>query len=116
MAGRYEVEGTLEGNQLIRLREPLPCKEGPVKVIVTPQTEETGRGDGNRGALDALENLLEQPDDLTPGQWAELEKVIEEHPLRIRRTVEHSVATPSAKGDCPTPSRACPREIHAAWR
>lgn len=85
MVGHYEVEGTLEGNQLIRLKEPLPCKEGPVKVIVTPQSEETGRGERNRAALDALENLLAQPDDLTPGQWVELEKAIEEHPLRIRK-------------------------------
>ena len=57
-----------------------------MRVIVTPQTEETGRDDGNRVALDALDNLLAQPDDLTPGQWAELEKVIEEHPLRIRKS------------------------------
>jgi hypothetical protein len=85
MVGHYEVEGTLEGNQLIRLKEPLPCKEGPVKVIVTPQSEETGRGERNRAALEALGNLLAQPDDLTPGQWVELEKVIEEHPLRIRK-------------------------------
>jgi hypothetical protein len=85
MVSGYEADGTLEGNQLIRLKEPLPCKDGPVKVIVTPQTEETGRGDRNRGALDALDNLLAQPDDLTPGQWVELEAVIEEHPLRIRK-------------------------------
>jgi len=85
MAGRYEVEGTLEGNQLIRLKKPLPCKEGPVKVIVTPQAEESERDERNRAALEALDNLLAQPDDLTTGQWAELEKVIEEHPLRIRK-------------------------------
>lgn len=85
MAGQYEVEGTLEGNKLIRLKEPLPCKEGPVKVIVTPQTEETERDERNRAALEALSSLLAQPDDLTPGQWAELEKVIEKHPLRIRK-------------------------------
>ena len=85
MVGHYEVEGTLEGNQLIRLKEPLPCKEGPVKVIVTPQSEETGRDKSNRPALEALSSLLAQPDDLTPGQWVELEKVIEEHPLRIRK-------------------------------
>lgn len=36
---RYEVDGTLEGNRVIRLKEALPCKEGPVKVIVTPQRE-----------------------------------------------------------------------------
>jgi hypothetical protein len=85
MVDHYEVEGTLEGNQLIRLKEPLPCKEGPVKVIVTPETEEVGPGKPNRPALEALTNLLAQPDDLTPGQWVELEKVIEEHPLRIRK-------------------------------
>jgi hypothetical protein len=85
MVGRYEVEGTLEGNQLIRLKQPLPCKDGPVKVIVTLQTEETGRGNPNRPALEALSSLLAQPDDLAPGQWVELEKVIEEHPLRIRK-------------------------------
>jgi len=85
MVGRYEVEGTLEGNQLIRLKEPLPCKDGPVKVIVTLQTEETGPGQSNRPALEALSSLLAQPDDLAPGQWVELEKVIEEHPLRIRK-------------------------------
>lgn len=85
MVGGYEADGTLEGNQLIRLKEPLPCKDGPVRVIVTPHTEETGRGDRNRAALDALDNLLAQPDDLTPGQWVQLEKVIEEHPLRIRK-------------------------------
>lgn len=85
MVGNYEAEGTLEGNQLIRLKEPLPCKDGPVKVIVTPQSEETGRDKSNRLALEALSSLLEQPDDLTPGQWVELEKVIEEHPLRIRK-------------------------------
>ncbi len=86
MVGDYEVEGTLEGNQLIRLKEPLPCKDGPVKVTVIPQTEETERGDRNRAALEALSSLLAQPDDLTPDQWMELEKVIEEHPLRIRKT------------------------------
>jgi hypothetical protein len=86
MVNDYEAEGTLEGNQLIHLKAPLPFKDGPVKVIVTPQTEETGRGDRNRAALDALDNLLAQPDDLTPGQWVELEKFIEEHPIRIRRT------------------------------
>ena len=60
-------------------------KDGPVKVIVTPQSEEAGRGKSNRPALEALSSLLAQPDDLTPGQWAEIEKVIEKHPLRIRR-------------------------------
>lgn len=85
MVGHYEADGMLEGSQLIRLKEPLPCKEGPVKVIVTPQLEEIGWDKSNRAALEALSSLLAQPDDLTPGQWAELEKVIEEHPLRIRK-------------------------------
>ncbi len=85
MAGQYEVEGVLEGNKLIRLNEPIPCKEGPVRVVVMPQTEEAGGGDQNRAALEALQNLLAQPDDLSPSQWVELEKVIEEHPLRIRK-------------------------------
>ena len=85
MVGHYEADGTLEGNQLIRLKEPLPCKEGPVKVIVTPQSDEAGWGKSNRPALEALSSLLAQPDDLTPGQWVELEKDIEEHPLRIRK-------------------------------
>ncbi len=85
MVGDYEADGTLEGHQLIRLKEPVPCKDGPVKVIVTPQTEETGRGKPHRPALEALSSLLAQHDDLTPEQWAELEKVIEEHPLRIRK-------------------------------
>jgi hypothetical protein len=84
MAEGYEVEGTLEGNRVIRLNEPLPCKEGPVKVIVTPHTEETEPRQSNRAALGALDDLLAEADDLTPGQWAELEKVIEENPLRIR--------------------------------
>ena len=85
MVGHYEVDGTLEGNQLIRLKEPLPCKEGPVKVIVTPQSEEAGGREPNRAALEALSSFLAEPDDLTPEQWVELEKLIEEHPLRIRK-------------------------------
>lgn len=82
---RYEVDGTLEGSRIIHLNEPLPCKEGPVKVIVTPQTEGVELHGRNRRALEALDRLLAEPDDLLPEQWLELEKVIEEHPVRIRK-------------------------------
>lgn len=87
MSGSYEMEGMLEGNQVIRLKEPLPCREGPVKVIVTPQTQVAELRGTNRAALEALEHLLAEPDDLTPEQWLELENVIEEHPLRIRKNL-----------------------------
>ena len=87
MSRAYEVEGVLEGDRMIRLKEPLPCKEGPVKVIVTPQGETAGPRETNRAALEALDRLLAEPDDMTPEQWAELEKVIEGHPLRIRKGV-----------------------------
>ena len=82
---RYEVEGTLEGNRVIRLNEPLPCKEGPVKVVVTPQPEGSQLQEQNRRALEALDRLLAETDDLPPEKWVELEKIIEEHPLRIRK-------------------------------
>lgn len=85
MSGGYEAEGMLEGDRVIRLKEPLPCKDQPVKVIVTPQTETANLRERNRMALAALDGLLAEPDDLTPERWAELEKVIDEHPLRIRR-------------------------------
>lgn len=85
MSGQYEADGVLEDNQVIRLKEPLPCKAGPVKVIVTPQLEASEPGKPNRAALDALTRLLREPDDLTPEQWEELEKVIQQHPLRIRK-------------------------------
>lgn len=86
MSGGYEVEGVLEGDRLIRLKAPLPCKEGPVKVIVTPQAEGTQLAEPNRAALEALDRLLKESDDLTQEQWTELERVIEQHPLRIRKS------------------------------
>lgn len=89
MSGAYEREGVLEGDRVIRLNEPLPCSEGPVKVTVTPQTEVTEPPEANRAALGALDRLLGEPDDLTPEQWAELERVIQERPLRIRRGGAH---------------------------
>ncbi|MEK7878239.1 MAG: hypothetical protein AAB285_00105 [candidate division NC10 bacterium] len=85
MSSDYEVEGVLEGDRVIRLKEPLPCKEGPVKVIVTPQAGGTELLEPNRAALEALDHLLAESDDLTTEQWAELERVIEQHPLRIRK-------------------------------
>ena len=83
---RYEVDGTLEG-RTIRLKDSIPCKEGPVKVIVTPQTERVEVNGRNRSALEALYRLLAEPDDLSPEKWLELEKTIEDHPLRIRKSV-----------------------------
>ncbi len=83
---RYEVDGTLEG-RTIRLKGPIPCKEGPVKVIVTPQTERVDLEGRNRRALEALDRLLAEPDDLSPEKWLELEKTIEDHPLSIRKSV-----------------------------
>ena len=85
MSGGYEAEGMLEGDRVIRLKEPLPCKDQPVKVIVTPKTETANLRESNRMALVALDRLLAEPDDMTTEQWVELEKVIEEHPLRIRK-------------------------------
>lgn len=87
MSGGYEAEGILEGGRVIRLKEPLPCKDQLVKVIVTPQTETANLRERNRLALAALDRLLAEPDDMTTEQWVELEKVIEEHPLRIRKDV-----------------------------
>jgi hypothetical protein len=87
MSGGYEAEGMLEGDRVIRLKDPLPCKDQPVKVIVTPQTEMANLRERNRMALAALDRLLAEPDDMTTEQWMELEKVIEEHPLRIRKDV-----------------------------
>lgn len=85
MSSDYEVEGVLEGDRVIRLKEPLPCKEGPVKVIVTPQAGGAELLEPNHAALEALDHLLAESDDLTTEQWAELERVIEQHPLRIRK-------------------------------
>jgi len=85
MASRYETDGTLEGNRLIRLNEPLPWKEGPVRIIVIPPASGTDLQERNRPALEALDRLLAEPDDLTAQQWIELDRLIEEHPLRIRK-------------------------------
>ena len=87
MSSAYEREGVLEGDRVIRLKEPLPCKEGRVKVTVTPQTEVAEPPEANRAALEALDRLLGDPDELTAEQWAELDSVIREHPLRIRKGV-----------------------------
>jgi hypothetical protein len=87
MSGGYEAEGIFEGGRVIRLKEPLPYKDQLVKVIVTPQTETANLRERNRLALAALDRLLAEPDDMTTEQWMELEKVIEEHPLRIRKDV-----------------------------
>ncbi len=87
MSRAYEREGVLEGDRVIRLKEPVPCKEGPVKVTVTSEAEVPELAEANRAALQALDRLVGEPDDLTPEQWAELERVIEEHPLRIRKGV-----------------------------
>ena len=85
MTSRYEVGGVLEDSRVIRLNEPLPCKEGPVKVVIeTLQPEGTQLPERNRVALEALDRLLAEPDDLSSEKWMELEKIIEEHPLRIR--------------------------------
>ncbi len=86
MTSRYEVGGVLEDSRVIRLNEPLPCKEGPVKVVIeTLQPEGTQLLERNRTALAALDRLLAEPEDLSPEKWTELEKIIEEHPLRIRK-------------------------------
>lgn len=85
MGGGYEAEGMLEGDRVIRLKDPLPFKGGPVKVIVTPHPEATEVQERNRAALEALDRLLAEPDNLTPEQWGELEKIIQEQPLRIRK-------------------------------
>lgn len=87
MTSRYEVGGVLEDSRVIRLNEPLPCKEGPVKVVVeTLQPDESQLLERNRNALEALDRVLAEPDDLSSEKWMELEKIIEEHPLRIRKS------------------------------
>ena len=88
MTTRYEVGGVLEDSRVIRLNEPLPCKQGPVKVVIEPlQPEETQLPERNRLALEALDRLLAEPDDLSSEKWAELETTIEEHPLSIRKSM-----------------------------
>jgi len=86
MTKRYEVGGVLEDSRVIRLNESLPCKKGPVKVVIeTLQPEGTEVAERNRAALEALDRLLAEPDDLSLDKWMELEKIIDEHPLRIRK-------------------------------
>ena len=81
----YEGEGTLEGDRVIRLDAPVPYKAGRVRVAVNPLDDSSDRRHRNQAALEALQQLLDQADDLTPGQWEELERVIEEYPVRIGR-------------------------------
>ena len=81
----YEGEGTLEGDRVIRLDAPVPYKAGRVRVVVNPLDDSSDRRHQNQAALEALQQLLDQADDLTPGQWEELERVIEEYPVRIGR-------------------------------
>jgi len=86
MTDRYEVGGVLEDSRLIRLNEPLPCKQGPVKVVIeTLQPEATQSLQPNRVALEALDRLLAEADGESSEIWTHLEKIIDEHPLRIRK-------------------------------
>jgi hypothetical protein len=86
MTNRYEVGGVLEDSRVIRLNEPVPCKEGPVKVVIeTLQPEETQSLARNCTALEALDRLLAEPDDLSSEKWMQLEKIIDQHPLKIRK-------------------------------
>lgn len=86
MTARYEVGGVLDDSRVIRLNEPLPCKQGPVKVVVEALEPQGNRLlEQNRVALEALDRLFAEPDDLSSEQWMELEKIIEEHPLKIRQ-------------------------------
>ena len=63
-----------------------PIKRGPVKVVIEPlQPKGSQLLDQNRVALEALDRLLAEPEDLPSEKWLELEKIIEEHPLRIRK-------------------------------
>jgi len=84
MTRHYEVEGVLENGRLIRLNEPLPCKKGPVKVVVETLAAESHLPERNRAALQALDRLLAEPNDLTSEKWLELDNLIAEHPLRVR--------------------------------
>ena len=86
MTDRYEVGGVLEDSRLIRLNEPIPCKQGPVKVVIeTLQPEATQSLQPNRVALEALDRLLAEADGESSEIWTQLEKIIDEHPLRIRK-------------------------------
>jgi|GEM_PF-2892510 len=85
MARSCEGEGILDGDRVIRLNEPLPCKDGPVKVIVTAQAVDRGRDERGRAALGAFDDLQREPEELAPERWREIEDLIEAHPLRIRK-------------------------------
>lgn len=78
MSDRYEVGGVLEDSRLIRLNEPLPCKQGPVKVVIeTLQPEATHQSlQPNRVALQALDRLLAEADGESSEIWTQLEKII----------------------------------------
>jgi len=54
----------------------------------TLQLEGTQTLKRNRSALDALDRLLAEPDDLSSEKWTELEKIIDQHPLTIRKGSE----------------------------
>ncbi len=84
MDRRYEADGVLEDGRLIRLRKRLPCREGPVKVVVTLTGGASSRR-RNLAALKALDRLLAAPDDLPPERWEALEKLLAVSPLRIRK-------------------------------
>ena len=84
MTRHYEVEGVLENSRVIRLNEPLPCKKGPVKVVIETLQAESQLRERNRAALQALDRLLAEPDDLPSEKWLELDNLIAEHPVRIR--------------------------------
>ena len=84
MTRHYEVEGVLENSRVIRLNEPLPCKTGPVKVVIETLQAESPLRERNRAALQALDRLLAEPDDLPSEKWLELDNLIAEHPVRIR--------------------------------
>ena len=75
MTDRYEVAGVLEDSRLIRLNEPLPCKQGPVKVVIeTLQPEAIQPLQPNRVALEALDRLLAEGDGESSEIWTHLEK------------------------------------------
>jgi len=75
MTDRYEVGGVLEDSRLIRLNDPILCKQGPVKVVIeTLQPEATPSLQPNRVALEALDRLLVEADDESSETWMQLEK------------------------------------------
>jgi len=84
MTRHYEVKGVLENGRLVRLNEPLPCKKGPVKVVIETLAAESHLPERNHAALQALDRLLTEPDDLSSEKWLELANPIAEHPLRVR--------------------------------